>query len=135
MISKNRWRAISIIFGAFIVLMIYTTNSFGFCVSRDTPLITLGDGSIVEDCCDGRPAHWPAAAIPIPVYVYDQSPPDLDWAIDGAIQAWNEIESSFFKLEKVGTTSSKNPIQEDKKTARGVLVSGLRALCADKGAL
>jgi hypothetical protein len=111
MINKNRWRAISILFGALIVLMIYTTNSFGFCVSRDTPLITLGDGSIVEDCCDGWPAHWPAAAIPIPVYVYDQSPDDLDWAIEGAIQSWNEIESSIFKLEIVGTTSSKNPIQ------------------------
>ena len=102
MLSKNSCRTISIYFGTLLVLMIYTTNSFGFCVSRDTPLITLGDGSIVEDCCDGRPAHWPGLAMPIPYYIYDQSPKELEYAITGAIQAWNEIESSIFELEFVG---------------------------------
>lgn len=111
---RNVWRIVLGLILVYLTLIIFATNSFGFCVSRDTPLIEYYEGSdkvVIEDCCDGQPAHWPVANIPIPVYVYDQSPPDLDWAIEGAIQSWNEIESSIFELKIVGETDSKDHIQ------------------------
>ena len=110
MIKIFVWRSTIVLFAVLLSQLICFTSSYAFCVARDTGAVQLPDGSWEENCCSGRPAHWPASAMPIPVYIYDQTPSNLESAITDAIQTWNDIDSSFFELQFVGYTASKDPI-------------------------
>ena len=85
------------------------TDGSCYCVHRDTGGVEVPAGSDlwVEECCDGRPSHWPASAMPIPVYIYSATPADLATDIETAVATWNGIDSSYFKMQVVGSTGSK----------------------------
>lgn len=83
-----------------------------YCIHRDTSGVEIPEGSDlwVEECCEGRPSHWPALSMPIPVYIYSATPSDLATDIETAIATWNGIESSYFRMQVMGSTGSKDSI-------------------------
>jgi len=132
------------LFAVLLLQLVYLTNSFAWCVARDTNGINLGapdpdkeNDTWAEKCCDGRPAHWSSDDMPIPFYIYNGDDADKDGngvllnenAIRDAIQAWNDIPSSFFEMEFEDYTDSKDP-QE------GALVIGFdTTMCTVPGCL
>lgn len=106
------WKYTTFLGACLMLQLLWATSIFAYCVHREGATIEFpsGGGTWVEECCDGRPSHWPASAMPIPVYIYSNTPDEFIPAITNAVDSWNNVASSTFEMQIVGTIASKSAI-------------------------
>ena len=100
------------IFAISTIQLLLLSDSYAYCLHRENGSIEFppGEGTWIEECCDGRPAHWPYSAMPIPVFIQSATPDEFVTDILDAIDTWNNIESSWFEMAYVGTIGAKSSI-------------------------
>lgn len=87
-----------------LLLFTITGEAICFCLIRGG----LGGPGNREDCCTQDPSQWRYEDLPVPLWINDQTDPDLWEGIRAAYDGWEEVSSAYLTIVDSGFT----PINE-----------------------